>query len=81
MKLFAAFLALGILSGCGPHRPKLTFCMIRAEDEKLYCSTPDGKEFNLVAREADKYLCLSPNDQTALFNYVVDLEKKAAKAR
>lgn len=55
--------------------------MIRAVDETLYCSTPEGKDFELAPREADKYLCLSPSDQTSLFNYVVELEKKSAKTR
>lgn len=78
----ALYLSLGIgLSSCGPHRPNLTFCLIRADDGLLYCADPKGNEFTLRIDEADKYVCLSSRDQETLLQYVVGLEKKVAQCR
>ena len=87
IKLSAIFLLLGISSffaiGCGPNRPPLTFCLIRANKEvpDVRCQDPEGKQFTLTLKQADKFIAQPPRDAERLRNYVLDLEKDLANCR
>jgi hypothetical protein len=55
--------------------------LIRGEDQVLYCTDRDGKDFTMTYQEADKFVCQSSRDAEAILDYVLDLEKEAAKCR
>lgn len=75
----AILLLLGISSlGCGPHAPRLTFCLIRGDRGDVRCQNPEGKKFTLTIKEANRFVAQPPDDAEKLRLYVIDLEKQVA---
>lgn len=75
------FLMLGIssLSACGPNRPQMTICFYNDEQHVSKCKSPDGKRFDCDSKCMDKHFTTPERDAEKLMNYVVELEKQAAK--
>ena len=68
-------------AACGSHAPKTTWCVFRAEDQTFYCTDKDDKDFIVEPKEADKFVAQPMRDAEAIRNYVIDLEKQAAKCQ
>lgn len=81
MRLTISLVVGILLSSCATNAPKVTWCLIRGEDQVLYCTDRDGKDFTMTYQEADKFVCQSSRDAEAILDYVLDLEKEAAKCR
>ena len=73
------FLALGILSACGPNRPKISICFFSTEALAMLCTDPKGQDFQVPVADMDKYFGLKEADAKLLLEYVTDLEAKAAR--
>lgn len=82
---FESYLLLGILSfsilSCSTKAPPVTWCSIDAPRNQLLCVGPDGKESRLTLPQADKYTCLSQEDDSKIANYVLELERIAARCK
>lgn len=63
----ALFLTLSV--GCS-HGPKVTICVVDAANQQLQCAPASGSAFSVPIGQADNYVCMSPNDAEALFNYL-----------
>ena len=73
------FLALVILSACGPNRPKISLCSLRTEALANLFTHPKGQDFQVPVADMDKYFGLKDADAILLLEYVTDLEAKAAR--
>ena len=69
LQLFSVLLVLPFfLLGC-KEGPKVSVCIVDADNEVLQCRDPKGKIFALTMNGANNYVCMSPNDTEALLNY------------
>jgi hypothetical protein len=76
-------LTAGILSGCAANAPKVTWCVVDSRNDPwaCLCRTPKGESLEIPIQECDGYIAMPPRDQEDLVEYIIDLEKKAARCR
>lgn len=74
------YLVLGIaLSACGPNRPPLTICFFSVEAQASMCTDPKGVDTQVPVANMDKWFTMNREDSERLLEYVIELEKKAAR--
>lgn len=82
---FESYLLLGILSlfilSCDSKRPPVIWWSIDAPRSQLLGVGPDGKEHKIPYIQADKFSCLSQEDDSKMANYVLELERIAARCK
>lgn len=67
---------------CGSKAPDLTFCVLRVvsgDPVELFCSHPKEGDTVIPIEGADRFVCQPRRDAELLRNYVINLEKKAAR--
>jgi len=47
----------------------VTVCILDAENQKLECAYPNGKDETIELMRAHNYICMSPDDAERLMNY------------
>jgi hypothetical protein len=62
-------ISLSFLSAC-KGKPEITICILDPVNNELQCSPPSGEGFSLPITQAENYVCMSPDDTQALFNYI-----------
>ena len=70
------FASSSLLVACG-HGPLIDVCISRPASGGLVCVSPEGKQYNLVYAETDKYIAFSPQDAKTLLNYCGVKDKTA----
>lgn len=78
--LILGIIALSLL-GCGPNRPPLTMCFFSSEARVMKCTDPEGKDYDCDVYCMDEFFGMPKKDAERLLDYVIELEKKAARGK
>lgn len=67
-KLLVKLLIASIsFSACS--KANVTVCILDAQNQRLECAHPDGRDETIELAKADNYICMSPDDAEKLLNY------------
>lgn len=59
----------------------MTVCLVDATGMILQCGDASGNGFSLPIEKADRYVCMSPTDAEALFDYIATKCMKVSMVR